>query len=208
MPTTPRRASYHHGDLKATLLREAIDVARTEGPQAVTLRDITRRAGVSVNAAYRHFADRDALMITVAGHGQGQSARAMERRIAALHEPTGWDLLRAVGLGYIDFARAEPGLFQAAYLEPVDLARTEDPGASGEGGRTPYQLLSDALDRMVADGTLPAERRPHAEVPAWSAVHGFAMLVVQGPLRELPPEAVDALSHRVVEAIIVGIRQV
>ena len=61
---------------------------------------------------------------------------------------------------------------------------------------------------MTDATTLPAERRPHAEVPAWSAVHGFAMLVVQGPLRELPPEAVDALSHRVVEAIIVGVRQV
>lgn len=208
MPTTPRRASYHHGDLRAALLREAIDVSRTSGPHAVTLRDITRRAGVSVNAAYRHFADRDALMLVVAGHGQGMSARAMERRLDALHEPAGRDRMRAVGLGYIDFARAEPGLFQAAYLEPVDRARTEDPVAYGDSGRTPYQLLSDALDQMVVDGSLPPERRLHAEVPAWSAVHGFAMLVVQGPLRELPPEAVDALSERVVDSIVVGVTQV
>ncbi|AKT51019.1 TetR/AcrR family transcriptional regulator [Arsenicicoccus sp. oral taxon 190] len=208
MPTTPRRASYHHGDLKATLLREAIDVAQAEGPHAVTLRTITRRVGVSVNAPYRHFADREALMLAVAAHGQQQSAAAMERRLDALASPSGHDRLRAVGLGYVDFARAEPGLFQAAFLEPTDLRLSADAATAGPGGRTPYQLLGDALDQMVTDGELPAERRPHAEVPAWSAVHGFAMLVVQGPLRGLPAEAVDPLAERVVESVITGLVRV
>ncbi|WP_040156814.1 TetR/AcrR family transcriptional regulator [Mobilicoccus massiliensis] len=210
MATTPERgrSTYHHGDLRAALLREALEVARAGGPTAITLRSVTRRAGVTVNAAYRHFADRDDLARAVTFHGQAECARLIERRLAGLTSHSGRDRLRQVGIGYVEFARAEPGLFQAAFLEPVDLELANDPRAAGESGRTPFQLLSDALDAMQDDGDLSAEKRVLAEVPCWSAVHGLAMLVVQGPLRSVGASDVDALTQRVVEGAIVAVTQV
>lgn len=214
MNPTPRRTTYHHGDLRATLLREAVAAVREGGVAALSLRDVTRRAGVAANAAYRHFADRDDLLLAVTFHGQARCAELIgERLVAAGGDATGGGLpglvmLAEVGLGYIAFARAEPGLFEAAFLEPVDLALALDPRAAGPAGLTPYGLLVAALDRMVADGGLPAERRPGAEIPCWSAVHGFAMLTVRGPLRGVPAADVDALAQRVAMGAIVGVRSV
>lgn len=208
MATSPARERYHHGDLRAALLREAIAVVRSGGPSAISLRDVTRRAGVTVNAAYRHFANREDLVRAVTLHGQAECARVIERRQArALVQgrSAGRDRLREVGVGYIDFARAEPGLFQAAFLEPVDLELTTDPRAAGESGRTPFQLLSDALDALLAEGAITPEKRVLAEVPCWSAVHGLAMLLVQGPLRGVAPADVDGLVDRVVDGVIVSI---
>lgn len=203
---TPRRARYHHGDLRAALLTEAIAVARDGGPAAITLREVTRRAGVAATAAYRHFADRDDLVLAVTFHGQAECARVIEGRMEA--SAGGREQLRDVGIGYVEFARAEPGLFQAAFLEPVDLELATDPRGAGDRGRTPFQLLSDALDAMVDDGDLPEDKRFLTEVPCWSAVHGLAMLVVLGPLRAVSATDVDALTERVVEGAIVSITQV
>ena len=61
-----------------------------------------------------------------------------------------------------------------------------NPETAGNSGLDPFQLLGSALDRMVAAGVLLAARRPGAEYLAWSAVHGLAMLVIEGPLRTLP----------------------
>jgi AcrR family transcriptional regulator len=75
--TSPARA-YHHGDLRRALIDEGLTLARTGGPVAVTLREATRAVGVSPNAAYRHFADRDTLVHAVAREAQlalaGQAA--------------------------------------------------------------------------------------------------------------------------------------
>ena len=93
--------------------------------------------------------------------------------------------LAAVGRGYLGFARDHPGLFRAAFTVPSDLETALDAAKAGPGGRTSFQLLATALDELVAVGALPAERRPGAEFSAWSAVHGLAMLVLEGPLRNL-----------------------
>ena len=213
------RLTYHHGDLRRALLEEGLELAREGGPDAVVLREATRRAGVSANAAYRHFADRNALLADVVSRAQAEAADVIAQAIA---EVDGLDRLgridgagdpasrararfRAVGVGYLRFALTEPGLFRTAFAVPTDLSRSASPDAAGAGGRTPFQLLSDQLDEMLVTGVLPAAERPGAELLAWSAVHGLAMLALEGPLRDLPRAAIDALTPRLVRMVDLGL---
>jgi AcrR family transcriptional regulator len=218
-PEPATRSTYHHGDLRRALLDAGLDLAREGGPDAVVLREATRRVGVSANAAYRHFSDRDALLDEVVSMAQSLAADTMadevDRQVGAVadggaHE--GADegeraqaRLRAVGIGYLRFAMEQPGLFRAAFAVPTDLRRAASPDAAGLGGRTPYQLLGDALDAMLDSGVLPASQRPGAEALAWSTVHGLAMLTLEGPLRDLGPEFVAAIGPRLVEMVVVGL---
>ena len=202
--------TYHHGDLRRALIDEGFKLARTGGPAAVTLREATRSAGVSPNAAYRHFADREALVHSVAREAQLALADAIATRVeAAPKDLSGADAaverLRRVGLAYIDFARAEPGWFETAFF-------TQDSEAS-EGIVTlddeivaPFRLLMETLDSMVDAGALAPERRPFAEWACWSAVHGFADIAVHGPVRRQPASVIDALAAAVVESAITGVR--
>lgn len=204
------RAGYRHGDLRQALIDAGLEMAREGGPDAVVLREATRRAGVSPNAAYRHFADRSALVAAVSDAAAGETAAAIEREWDAVPvelEPVerAQAHLRAVGIGYLAFARDEPGLFRAAFTVPTDLAEAFGRSKAGPGGRTPFELLSTALDELVASGALPEERRPGAEFACWSAVHGLAMLVLEGPLRGLPPDMARAAGRRVVEMAVRGI---
>ncbi|MDO8455632.1 MAG: TetR/AcrR family transcriptional regulator [Burkholderiaceae bacterium] len=188
-PSTPTaRKTYRHGDLRRALLEAGIALARDGGPAAVTLREATRRAGVAPNAAYRHFASQQALLVAVRASALQAVARAMEDELAAL--PTGLspaDLararVRAVGTGYLRFAKAETGLFRTAFtLSDKLIQATPEWPTAGPSGRNPYELLCDAVDGLVQAGVMPAAKRPGVEILAWSAVHGLAMLVVDGPL--------------------------
>ena len=93
-----QRTTYRHGDLRQALLDAGIDMAREGGPDAVVLREATRRTGVSPNAAYRHFADRDALVSAVSDAASAASAAAIEAE---------WDAVPAAIPGR-DRARAPP----------------------------------------------------------------------------------------------------
>ncbi|MFG2983195.1 TetR/AcrR family transcriptional regulator [Streptomyces sp. NPDC048258] len=201
-----KRSTYRHGNLRNALLDAALELAREGGPDAVSLREVTRRAGVSPNAAYRHFADRAALVHGVSQAAMARVALTMEDEIArattgaapAGAAPTDAGptdagptddaavaraRFRAVGTGYVRFAVTEPGLFRTAFHVPADMTYATDTTAAGAGGLTPFELLGAALDDLVETGLLPAERRPGAEFLAWSAVHGLAVLMIDGPLR-------------------------
>ncbi|GAA2088151.1 TetR/AcrR family transcriptional regulator [Pseudolysinimonas kribbensis] len=204
------RAGYRHGDLRQALIDAGLEMAREGGPDAVVLREATRRAGVSPNAAYRHFADRSALVTAVSDAASGEVAAAIEREWDAVPpalDPvaTAQEHLRAVGRGYLGFARDEPGLFRAAFTVPADLDEAFGRSKAGPGGRTPFELLASALDELVAAGALPEERRPLSEVACWSAVHGLAMLVLEGPLRGLPRELGRVAAQRVIEMAVRGV---
>ena len=209
-PVQAPRSGYRHGDLRQALIDAGLEMAREGGPDAVVLREATRRAGVSPNAAYRHFADRSELVEAVSDGASGAVAAAIEGEWDAVPTDlppadTAREHLRAVGLGYLRFARDEPGLFRAAFTVPADLDQAFGRAKAGPGGRTPFQLLATALDELVAAGVLPAERRPGAEFACWSAVHGLAMLVLEGPLRNLPTEMRQAAGQRVIDMVVRGI---
>jgi AcrR family transcriptional regulator len=204
------RGTYRHGDLRRALLEAGIALAQAGGPDAVVLREATRRVGVVPNAAYRHFASRLELLQAVRVAALSRLALEMEAQLGALSAAlSAADLarasLRAVGLGYLRFAVTETGLFRTIFAVPYEWPATPDPAKAGSTGLNPFQLLGVALDRMVEAGVLPAERRASAEFLAWSAVHGLAMLIIDGPLRGLPRSQTDVLGQRVVDMVEKGL---
>lgn len=86
-PRPPVRATYRHGDLRRALLDAGIELARAGGPEAIVLREATRRAGVAPNAAYRHFAGRLDLLQAVRAASLAALARAMEAELDSI-DPT------------------------------------------------------------------------------------------------------------------------
>ena len=182
---------YPHGQIRQQLVAAGLELARAGGPEAVVLREATRQVGVAPNAAYRHFADRDALLRAVCVAAMRELALRMETRVARVpggprSKRAALARLNAIGAAYLDFAVTEPGLFHAAFAMPGHLHYAASEDAAGESGRGPLQLLCDALDALVQTKVLPAGRRPDLEFPVWAGVHGLAVLVTQGPLRELP----------------------
>lgn len=171
----------------------------------MVLREATRRVGVSPNAAYRHFADRAALLDAVSASAQGLAADRIEADWALVDDAdpalAARAHLRAVGTGYIGFAREEPGLFRAAFSVPHDLREAFSPDKAGAAGRTPFQLVARALDELEEAGVVSPERRRNGEFLAWSAVHGLAMLVIDGPLRGLTAEMIDDAERRLLDMV-------
>jgi AcrR family transcriptional regulator len=209
--SSPRvRDGYRHGDLRRALVDVGVELARRGGPDAVVLREATRRVGVVPNAAYRHFADRQALLHAVCSAAISQVALAIEAELATV--PVGPDRaatarhrLRAVGTGYVRFARAEPGLFRTAFSVATDLRDVANPARAGASGLTPFQLLGAVLDELVETGVLPEERRPGAGFLAWSAVHGLAVLLTEGPLRGLDEAQTQEVLRRLLDMVDQGL---
>jgi AcrR family transcriptional regulator len=207
----PVRSTYRHGDLRRALLEAGIELARAGGPEAVVLREATRRAGVAPNAAYRHFASREALLQAVRAAALQAVAAAMEAELATLPRklsPADFARasVRAVGTGYLRFAQAETGLFRTAFAASDKLLQsTPEVSTAGPGGLNPFELLGAALDQLVTAGVLPPKRRPGAELLAWSAVHGLAMLVIDGPLRNVVGPQLQQVGQRLLDMVEKGL---
>ena len=205
----PRR-SYHHGDLHQALLEAGIALAREGGPDAVVLREATRRAGVVPNAAYRHFENRHALLQAVRSAALSALAVAMERELGRVRRRTSdaefaRASLRAIGTAYMRFALSEPGLFRTAFAVSGPSETADDPARAGKSGLNPFQLLSSALDALVDAGMLPPDRRPRAEYLAWSAVHGLSMLVLEGPLQRFTRAQARKIGQRLLDMVDKGL---
>jgi AcrR family transcriptional regulator len=200
------KTPYHHGNLRSALIEAGLQLARDGGPDAVVLREVSRRAGVSHNAAYRHFADRDSLLKAICDRCMRSLAQLMEKRIAEVG-PAKRGLgaaqarLRATGSAYVEFALAEPGLFRTAFAVPPGLGYLEADEGVGDSGLGPLDLLRAQLDAVAAAGGLALERRENAEFAAWASVHGLSMLLLEGPLRDVSEGERDALLTRLLDTV-------
>ena len=167
------RSTYHHGDLRRALVDAGVELARAGGADAVVLREVARRLGVSPAAMYRHFPDREALLGEVAHLARRGLATRMLEELARVtsRDPKlrATRRFRATGRAYLEFAKEEPMLLGVAFL-PIR------PSPEEADQPTPWHILAAALDDLVATGAMPRRRRPGAETIAWAPVHGFATL--------------------------------
>jgi len=172
-----RRRPYHHGDLRRAILTAALDVIAADGPSALSLRDLARRAGVSHAAPAHHFKDRTGLLTAIAAEGFGLLATAIREA----------EDLKDAGVRYVRFAREHPAHFQVMFAP--DLLRAEDLELTAARA-----LAGDAL-REAVSAVRPEDRGDDARragVAAWSLAHGFATLLLghnlDGPVGDRDPE--------------------
>jgi AcrR family transcriptional regulator len=177
--------SYHHGNLKQTLLEAAVKVLAKEGPRAFTLREVARRAKVSHNAPYRHFRDKDELLAAVAAQGFERLADSMIAAAAQANNPL--QALEASGLGYVRFALQWPEHFSTMFDYTQNLNSCPDYAASG---RRAFQVLLDHILACQTTSYLPQGDPNAMALTAWSLVHGIAKLAVA---RRLSLESEDAI---------------
>jgi AcrR family transcriptional regulator len=205
---------YHHGNLREALIDAGVALARTGGPSAVVLRAASREAGVSHNAAYRHFANQEDLVAAVAERCMAKLGALMLERIGQVtaRGPVrrARARLQATGRAYIDFALTEPGWFRTAFSSarphgnegPPQMPSLDDADADPAN---PYLLLSARLNELLAAGGITAEQRAGAEYAAWSAVHGLSSLLLDGPLRDLPKPEVERAINTVLGVVSRGL---
>jgi AcrR family transcriptional regulator len=169
------KKNYHHGHLKEQLLDAVRQLIEEQGPDSFSIAEACRRAGVSTAAPYKHFRDRDEILHGVVLAAMHRMGAAMER--AAQAHPAG-DIERVVALGksYIDFARAEPGVF--ALMFGLTGGHAED-AALAEEGQAKFEIVC----RVVAEHLQMAPDDPEVVARAyalWCAVHGHAFLILDG----------------------------
>ena len=168
--SSPARRTYRHGDLRRALLDAGVALAREGGPGAIVLREATRRAGVVPNAAYRHFQSHQVLLEAVRAVALSELARAIEAEIAAaqrLQDPR--QRARAafcgVGLGYLRFARQEPGLFRTAFAaRPFDVHEhaLQDGAAHGASGLGACRTWSVESENRPQRAQFLPDLQPHS----------------------------------------------
>jgi AcrR family transcriptional regulator len=172
----PAGDGYHHGSLREALLAAAEALLLERGVDAFTLRECARRAGVSHAAPAHHFGDVRGLLTAFATVGFERMADLMQRHADAAPRGAAPRLV-AVGQAYIDFALAHRAHFQLMF--GTDRLDATDPALQRAGQRT-GDMLREAMAGVMAERRLPADTLPQRLLLAWSAVHGYATLVIEG----------------------------
>ena len=171
-----RRKPYHHGNLREELLGAAIRLIAEVGPTSFTLREVARRAGVSHNAPYRHFRDRDDLMAAVAAQGFHELTQAMVD--AAAPKTDALERLKSAGIGYVTFALRRPEHFTVMFDAPMsDLKHPDAPE-----GKLAFSTLMSFVKDCQDKERLPAGDLHQMALLAWTMVHGIAKLAITGRL--------------------------
>jgi len=172
---TDREKPYHHGDLRAALIRAGLAILAEEGVQALSLRAAARRAGVSHAAPYRHFADKEALLAAIAEEGFNMLAAeveaARERFPASPREQ-----LEESAWAYVRFALVHPDHLLVMFGGLFENPRAY-PGLREAGARAFNVLVEIVRSGQGAGTMITGEARLLAFV-AWTQVHGLSLLLI------------------------------
>jgi AcrR family transcriptional regulator len=182
---SPKRRPYHHGDLRPALLAAAVETIEETGAAAMSMREVARRAGVTHTAATYHFGDKAGLLAAVAADGYRLLAEALR---AASQQQQGF---LEMGVAYVRFALAHPAHFEVMY-QPA-LYDPADPDVQAAKQKTAALLYGsrNATGEQLAAG-----------VAAWSIVHGFVTLWLNGNL----PRRLGSDPERVARAVVLHLR--
>ncbi len=187
--SAPVRRSYHHGDLRRALLDAARVLIGERGMEALTLREVARKVGVTHAAPYHHFPTRESLLDALADEAFALLDAAMRAAPVRREDGEGASArLTAIGRAYIDFARAHPEHLQVMFRRRGPAQRSADDPSEQDNERV-FEHLLDAVTQCQQEGTAPAGEPLALALTAWSIVHGFAKLFLEGPLDDMPPYA-------------------
>jgi AcrR family transcriptional regulator len=170
--------SYHHGDLKNALIRAGIEILSKDGVQALSLRKVAKRAGVSHAAPYAHFADKQALIAAIAAEGY----KKLYEKLSAAQDSQEDPLARliAVAHAYVQFALDEPDHFKITFSGVVEAEH--DYPEYVEQSKRCFGLVVAVVADCQASGISRSGDTQLAAVSIWAGIHGFVQLLLGNQL--------------------------
>ena len=199
-----KRKPYHHSNLREALLSSAVRLIAEAGPGGFTLREVARRAGVSHNAPYRHFQNRDALLAAVAAQGYLELNDAMLQAASQQSEPL--NRLKRAGLAYVAFALRRPEHFTVMF-ETAAFSKESHPEAAA-ASELAFSTLLKLVESCQSTGQMTAGNTLQFALLAWTMVHGIAKLAITGRLPYRPRQKSLEFAEFVIENSLPGLRPV
>jgi len=198
--------AYHHGDLRRSLIDAGCAMLREEQNWNFSLREVARKAGVSHNAPYNHFTDKNDLLAAVAATGFEELRERMLSSIAKIKDPKA-ALIKSAS-AYVDFGLENPARYRLMFASA--LTTSAQPGSTLETAATASRgVLGELIYRGAKAGVFAASPRSEeslqiAILAAFSLVHGLTMLVIDGPARTVAPN-IDNLPDKLARAVCHGL---
>ena len=197
---------YHHGDLRCAIIRAALEILRETQSLEFSLRELARRAGVSHNAPYKHFADKRELLAAVSAAGFETLTKRMAHEMARLRDPR--EQLFAVLRAYIDHGVKNPALYSlmfGGYLGGPDRSRPAIELAEAEKTKALLAgvIIAGGLGRTILDTSRNERKIAGAILACWSLVHGLTLLLADGLVG--PKKKSDALADKLVQGMLEGL---
>ena len=179
----PGRGTYHHGDLRGSLVDAAIKLLSEAQHWDFSLREVARRANVSHNAPYFHFADKRELLAEIAVSGF-DALRARMLAAAGLADDAG-SALAAIGAAYAGFGEANPAHYRLMFGPTLLGGGDASAQRVATAAASSRAVLSDAVRRGASEaafsfGTDDEAAILETTITAWSLAHGLTMLYIDG----------------------------
>lgn len=190
---------YHHGDLKRTLIKTAMDMLHEDKGWQFTLREVARRAGVSHAAPYKHFPDKAALLSEMALLGFDRLGHALMK--AKVSRPNSLrDEFFAVGHAYVRFGKSNPALYRLMFGGEAGKAADVH---LNERALAAFGVVVELLERGQAAGILHRRDVRGQAAASWGLMHGVTMLTIDGLLlpEKVGPNALDAALSSLLEGL-------
>jgi AcrR family transcriptional regulator len=177
-PAGPRRRSYHHGSLREALIEAALRLVEESGPQSVTVREASRRAGVSSGAPFRHFPDRTALMTAVAEEAMTKLRQEVITSLEHTRASDPLERFRAVGAAYLRWTVNHPTHFQViSDRSLIDFDSSDVLRGSNQELRT---ILEDSLAEAQRRKLIDRGDLLLVALAGRALVYGLARMYVDG----------------------------
>lgn len=206
MPKTQRpERPYHHGDLRHAIVKAALEILNETQSLEFSLRELARRAGVSHNAPYKHFADKRELLAAVSAAGFEMLTKRMARKIALAGTPRAQ--MFAMTRAYIDHGVENPAVYAlmfGSYLGGPDRSRPAIELAEAEQAKALLSgvIIAGGLGRTIPDAARNERKIAGAILSWWSLVHGLTLLLADGLVG--PKNKCGALGDKLVQGLLDG----
>lgn len=173
-----KKRAFHHGDLRTQLILAVRELVETKGADGFSIAEAARAAGVSSGAPYKHFEDRPDLLRSVAADGMARLREAMQAAVEQ-HPPASLDGIIAIGLAYVHFAKAQPGVFRLMF----GLTDGHEKSAElSEVGQRTFGVVLKATGDHVGE-TIASQGVQETAYLLWTHVHGHAFLTIDAKRR-------------------------